>query len=106
MNYIFSKADIVGMIEHWFATPPNGYLGKSYGREWQELMFKPMSEDTANMILYWMKTDIPVLKQLSDDDLMVAEEAMGFDKKRYYIVVGGDTEIAFPIQTEENILGA
>lgn len=106
MNYVFKKDDIIRMINHWFATPPNGYIGKSYGREWRELLFKPMTEDSANTILYWMKTDMPVLKQLSENDLIVVAQDMGFDKKQYFIQLGGGILIPFPIQAEENILGA
>lgn len=105
MNYVFKLEDIKRMIEHWLGTPPNGYVGVSYGRELTQLLFKPMTEDSANTLMEWMKADIPILKQLSDADFRVVSQTIGYDKKRFFIQIG---EILIPIKTqvEENILGA
>ena len=51
MNYIFRADDIKRMIEHWLATPPNGYVGVSYGRNPKELLNRPMDDDTADTLL-------------------------------------------------------
>lgn len=105
MNYIYKIDDIKRMIDHWLATPPNGYIGVSYGRELKQLLLKPMTEELANDLLDWMKTDIPILKKLSDDALSVVSTDVGIDKKQFYIQIGS---ILIPIKTqvEENILGA
>ena len=97
MNFIFKLADIQRMIEHWLGTKPYGYIGVSYGRELQELLHKPMTEDTANKLIEWMKADMPILKQLGDADLSVVSEPIGIDKKKFYILIG---EILIPIETE------
>lgn len=104
MNYIFKVEDIKRMIEHWLATKPNGYIGVSYGRELQQLLLKPMTEDSADTLLRWMKADIPILKQLSDSDLMVVSEDLTFEKKRFFIQIG-TILIKIPTQADENILG-
>lgn len=105
MNYIFKQEDIRRMVEHWLGTPPNGYIGVSYGRELTQLLFKPMTDDSANTLMDWMKADMPILKQLSDADFRVVEQTVEYDKKRFFIKIG---EILIPIKTqvEENILGA
>lgn len=105
MNYIFKGEDIKRMIEHWLATPPNGYIGVSYGRNPRELLNKPMDEDTADTLLLWMREDMPILKQLSDNDLRVAHEDVNFETKQFYIQIG---EILLPIKTEtsEDVVGA
>lgn len=104
MNYIFKAEDIKRMIEHWLATPPNGYIGVNYGRELHELLFKPMTDESADKLLEWMKADMPILKQLGDSDLKVVSEDITFEKKRFFIQIGS---ILIPIKTQadENILG-
>lgn len=97
MNYIFRADDIKRMIEHWLATPPNGYVGVSYGRNPKELLNSPMDDDTADTLLQWMREDMPILKQLSDNDLSVAHEEVNFETKQFYIQIG---EILIPIKTE------
>lgn len=97
MNYIFRADDIKRMIEHWLATPPNGYVGVTYGRNPKELLNRPMDDDTADMLLQWMREDMPILKQLSDNDLSVAHEEVNFETKQFYIQIG---EILIPIKTE------
>ena len=97
MNYIFRADDIKRMIEHWLATPPNGYVGVTYGRNPKELRNRPMDDDTADTLLQWMREDMPILKQLSDNDLSVAHEEVNFETKQFYIQIG---EILIPIKTE------
>lgn len=97
MNYIFRADDIKRMIEHWLATPPNGYVGVTYGRNPKELLNRPMDDDTADTLLQWMREDMSILKQLSDNDLSVAHEEVNFETKQFYIQIG---EILIPIKTE------
>ena len=104
MNYVFKVADIKSMIEHWMATPPNGYIGVSYGRQLRELLYKPMTEDSANILLEWMREDMPILKQLGDSQLMVVEQSRGYDAKDFFIQLG-EVLIPIPTKPEDNILG-
>lgn len=91
MNYIFNTSDIVRMILHWLGTPANGYIGVDYARNPRQLLQAPMSEDSSDLLLQWMKEDIPVLKNISDSDLYIAEEVVNFETKRFYIVIGAET---------------
>ncbi len=88
MNYVFSSEIIKRIIEHWLATPPNGYLGYRYGRNLAELLFHPMNEDRADILLSWIKKDIPIFRNATDGELSVVSEAIGIDQKRYYIQFG------------------
>lgn len=97
MNFIFRAEDIKRMIEHWLNTPPNGYIGVSYGKNPKELLNRPMDDDTADLLLSWMKEDIPVLNQLTDNQLMIVQDEINFETKQFYIKIG---EILVPIKTE------
>lgn len=97
MNYIFKAEAAKKIIEHWLATPPNGYLGLSYGRNFAELLFKPMNEDRADILLSWLREDIPIFRNLGNE-LSVVSEPVGIDKKRYYIQIG---EILVPIEDNQ-----
>lgn len=99
MNYIFRAEDIKRMIEHWLNTPPNGYVGVSYGRNLKELLHRPMDDDTADLFLSWMREDIPVLKNLTDSELQIVEQEVDFETKQFFIQIG---EILIPIKTETN----
>jgi hypothetical protein len=105
MNYIFKISDIERMIEHWMNAPPNGYIGVTYGRNKRELLHKPMTEDSANTLLDWMREDMPILRQLSDADFSVVEQELGYDKKAFFIQLSSIL-IPIPTRVDDNILGA
>lgn len=58
-----SDQDIEGMINHWIATPENGYLGSSYGYRSQlfEAAKFPQSQEAANDLVKKIKIDISFL---------------------------------------------
>ena len=97
MNYIFRADDIKRMIEHWLATPPNGYVGVTYGRNPKELLNRPMDDDTANTLLQWMREDMSILKSLPEGSLNVVSTEVNFETKQFFIEIG---EILIPIKTE------
>jgi len=105
MNLIFDADDIKGMIEHWMRTPPNGYIGVSYGRNPRELLNRPMDEDIADTYLSWMREDIPVLKQLSSGDLSIVSENVGHDRKNFFISIGNTILIPIQSDVEETVVG-
>jgi hypothetical protein len=43
-------------------------VGVSYGRNPKELLNRPMDDDTADTLLQWMREDMSIFKQLSDND--------------------------------------
>jgi hypothetical protein len=52
------------MIKHWLSSPPNGYLGQTYGSNVHELLQQPMSTVSGDIIIQKMFEDIPVLATL------------------------------------------
>ena len=103
MNFIFRTQDIVRMLEHWLATPPNGYVGVTYARNLTRILLKPLDEDSADLIMSWVKADLPVLKNLSDNDFYISRGVQGIDRERYYFVIGAE---AVPIELPRGALNA
>lgn len=81
-------ADIVGMVEHWMATPPNGYFGQGYGADVRSLLLKELSADNADNLLKKLRTDIPLLNQLGESQLSITTSKRDFDKLYVYLNVG------------------
>ena len=100
MNPILNVKDVERILNHWLATPPNGYIGVRYGRNFKEILLKPMNEDTADTILQWMREDIPLFKSLSSDQLSIVSQEIDIDKKQYFVQVAG--RIRVPIPTYSN----
>jgi hypothetical protein len=51
-------------------------------------------EDSADMILQWMREDIPLFKELSSSELKVVSRQISIDQKEFFISVG---EIIIPM---------
>lgn len=86
-----SKKDIIDMIQHWLATPPNGYLGDGYGADLKSLLQSPMSYGIADGLLAKMRIDIPLVAALPSSALNVYAVDEGPDKRNIYIDVAGET---------------
>lgn len=80
---------IKAMIEHWLATPPNGYFGQSYGADVRNLLLRELSSANADKLLKQLRRDIPIMNQLDDNQLSIGTEQSGFDKIYVYLKVGG-----------------
>ncbi|WP_042053888.1 hypothetical protein [Acinetobacter baumannii] len=94
MSLRLTAEDIIKIVLHWFYTQPNGYIGVNHGRNWHEILLKPMTEDSADMILQWMREDIPLFKELSSSELKVVSRQISIDQKEFFISVG---EIIIPM---------
>jgi hypothetical protein len=55
-----------------------------------------MDDDTADTLLQWMREDMSIFKQLSDND-WTSHTEVNFETKQFYIQIG---EILIPIKTE------
>lgn len=97
MNYILTPAQIKTILEHWLNTPPNGYIGVNYGRNLSETLLKSLSIDSSDIILQWIKEDIPLFKYLTDDELKISYENVGIDKRNYFLQVG---QVIVPLQKQ------
>ena|SRR5437763_13266644 len=85
-----SKNDLVDMIRHWLATPPNGYLGSSYGADLKALLQNPLSTGVADSLLAKMRVDIPLVAALPSSALNIYAVAEGPDKLTIQIDVAGE----------------
>ncbi len=79
------------MIDHWLGTPPNGYLGSSYGADLPSLLQKPLSHVTieADKFLAKMKQDIPILNALPAGSVNIYGQKVpgSFDKFEIFVTV-------------------
>lgn len=79
---------IMDMIVHWLESEVNGYIGSDYGPDLNSLFLAPLSSPVANTFIEKMKTDIPILKQLSADEFSLYTKDEGFETKIIYLRVG------------------
>lgn len=84
---------IMAMIEHWLESEINGYFGSDYGPDFNSLFLAPLSAPVANNFIEKMKSDIPILKQLSADQLQLWSQDEGFETKVIYLHVGNQIAI-------------
>lgn len=80
---------IKAMIDHWLATPPNGYFGQSYGADVRNMLLRELSTDNADKLLAQLRRDIPLMNQLDDSQLSISTTTAGFDQLYVYLRVGG-----------------
>lgn len=80
--------DIKAMINHWLATPPNGYFGQSYGADVRNVLLRELTTDSADNLLKQIRRDIPLLGSLEDSQLSIETEMSGFDGLYVYLMVG------------------
>ena len=80
---------IKAMIDHWLATPPNGYFGQSYGADVRNMLLRELNTDNADGFLAKLRRDIPLLNQLDDSQFSINVVTEGYDKLYVYLKVGG-----------------
>lgn len=84
---IIDGQEVSGMIEHWLTTPPNGYLGSSYGADAKALLQKPNSAGLGDQFIDKMINDVPVLAAMPSAALNVYFEQVDKESKRLIIQV-------------------
>ena len=77
------------MIRHWIATPPNGYLGSSYGSDLKAMLQTPLRTGIADAVLSKLRADIPLVAALPRSALNIYAVDEGPDKRVIYIEVAG-----------------
>ena len=80
-------ASLQGMITHWLNTPPNGYLGSSYGSDPQALLQEPTSSGLGDAFIDKMAEDIPLIAALPAGAVNVYFEDLSNDKRGLLIEV-------------------
>jgi len=81
--------DLQGMTTHWLGCPPNGYLGSGYGSGVRDLLQTPLSGPDADRLIAKLRTDIPIMGQLSGDALAITAEGSGADRLNLSVEVVG-----------------
>jgi len=85
---MIDRNKIYAMLNHWFEAEINGYFGSPYGPDLNSLLLGPLDSPVANAFIAKMKNDIPVLNQLSADELSLYSVNEGFETKVIYLKVG------------------
>lgn len=91
-------SDIERMVRHWLSTPPNGYLGSSYGCDLKAMLQLPNSESLGDSFITKMMEDIPPLAALPRGAVNLLLEQVSNDTKRLTIQIG---ELLIPITGDE-----
>ena len=85
---MIDRTKIYAMLDHWFNSEINGYIGSEYGPDLNSLLLGPLDSPVANAFIAKMKNDIPILKQLSADELSLYSVNEGFETKVIYLKAG------------------
>ncbi len=85
---MIDRTKIYAMLDHWFNSEINGYIGSEYGPDLNSLLLGPLDSPVANAFIAKMKNDLPILKQLSADELSLYSVNEGFETKVIYLKVG------------------
>lgn len=86
---MITNSHIENMLAHWLNTKPNGYFGSSYGADIESLFLRSLhSSDAVDKFLNKMKVDLPILKQLNSQQLLIEVSNSGFEKKLIVLKVG------------------
>lgn len=85
-----TPSDITGMVRHWLDTPPDGYLGSSYGADVRSLLQRPQHDHVAlTEFLAKMRRDLPILGQLPSEAVSVWMGPNGHDRVVLHVQVIG-----------------
>ncbi|MCC3344516.1 hypothetical protein [Psychrobacter sanguinis] len=79
---------IKNMVKHWLDTPPNGYFSKGYGADAKAMLLRELSADTADDFIEKLRRDIPLIGRLSEDQLSISVETVGFDRLNVVLSIG------------------
>lgn len=88
MNKI-TAPELQGMISHWIATPPNGYLGSGYGSDIRAMLQTPMKTGLADALLNKLRVDVPLAGALPNNALNMFAVDSGLDKRSIFIDASG-----------------
>jgi hypothetical protein len=84
-----SANDLQGMVSHWVATPPNGYLGSSYGADILAMLHTPFKTGLADGLLNKLRVDVPLVGALPPAALNMYAVDKGPDRREIYIDASG-----------------
>jgi len=83
--------EINDMVTHWLNTPVNSFLGSSYGNNAEDLLQNPLHNGNADSFIKKLKTDIPVLKSIPQENINIFMQDNGVDKADIILEIYGLT---------------
>lgn len=84
-----TPTELQGMVSHWAATPPNGYLGSSYGADTRAMLQNPMKTGLADSYLNKLRIDVPLVGALPPAAVNMYAQGEGVDKRTIFIEASG-----------------
>lgn len=81
--------ELQGMVTHWAATPPNGYLGSSYGADTLAMLHTPQKTGLADAFLNKLREDVPLVGALPAQALNLYAQDSAPDQRTIYIEASG-----------------
>jgi len=85
-----TATELQGMVTHWAGTPPNGYLGSSYGADTLSMLQTPMKTGLADAYLKKLRVDVPLVGALPPGAVNVYAQDQGPDKRTIFIEASGE----------------
>jgi len=84
-----TATELQGMVSHWVATPPNGYLGSNYGADAHSMLQNPMRTGLADSFLNKLRNDVPLVGALPPGAVNMYAQDDGLDKRTIMIEASG-----------------
>lgn len=89
-----NSRDLASMVGHWLETPPDGYLGQSYGSDVKALIQSPMASGLADGLIAKCRADVPLANNAAVDvysyDAGMDQKVIAFEVAGELVTVGGN----------------
>ncbi|WP_151827117.1 hypothetical protein [Acinetobacter oleivorans] len=82
---MITPKSILDMVDYWLNHPVNGKYGSDFGAPLYDLLMVPLDARVADSFLIKMKKDLPILSELSSDQLALYSQSEGFETVRIYL---------------------
>lgn len=84
-----TASDIQAAVSHWLHTPPNSYLGSSYGAPLADLLMQPLSAGIGDALIAKLREDIPIIRNMDQNLVGLFSRNVGPDRVELFIEVAG-----------------
>lgn len=81
--------DVASMTEHWSETPANGYLGSSYGQNFNSFIQQPQTVVAASSFVQKLRDDVEIIKILPADTVNIYASESGPDTTDVVLTIAG-----------------
>lgn len=85
-----TSTDLADMVGHWLGTPPNGYLGQSYGSDPKAPLQSPMAAGVWDDMVEKCRADIPLAGRMGPGGINVYAYDADIDRKVVVFEVAGE----------------